>query len=398
MRAHPLPARRAQQGAGIVETMVGILIGLIVVLAIYNVFAVAEGYKRTAVGAADAQTTGLYAQFVLRREIGNAGNAMSGAAADLATCTIGDPNWPAPAGFYATAGARPTVPVPVMIRDGGSNDTSDRLIVTYSTAPRVITPMLFIDKVMVATSDPFYIQSPNGFRANDRVIVINMAGGCELTTVTAVTPGDHLGNVVTGIVGISHPPVARLYFPGSAADGGRLLNLGQIGEATRTLYDVVNGQLRTTDLFAAAPAVPIAQNVVLMKAQYGVDCADNGVVTWTTATASNLCGDGRNFAPDDIVPAPPGVTPWANAGGRNYAQNLAQIRAIRIGIVVRSDEPDLKNPALVGQTAVLFDCSTHDAACQGRTPITSAVLADGYRHRVYETTVPMINAIYNNGT
>jgi hypothetical protein len=285
-----------------------------------------------------------------------------------------------------------------MIRDGGSNDVSDQLIVTYSTAPRVITPMLFIDKPMVATTDTFYIQSPNGFRANDRAIVINMAGGCELTTVTAVTPGDQFGVVVTGIVGISHPAVTRLYFPGSAADGARLLNLGQIGEATRTLYDVANSQLRTTDLFGAAPAVPIAQNVVLMKAQYGIDCAGNGVITWTTATATNACGDGRNFAPDDIVPVPPAVSPWANAGGRNLGQNLAQIRAIRIGIVVRSDEPDLKNPALVGQSAVLFDCSTHNAACLGRVPITSAVLADGYRHRLYETTVPMINQIYNNGT
>lgn len=397
MRARALPVRRRQAGAGIVETMVGILIGLIVVLAIYNVFAVAEGYKRAAVGAADAQTTGLFAQFVLRREIGNAGNAMSGAAADLATCTAGDAGWPAPAGFYAVAGARPPVPVPVMIRDSGDNNVSDQLIVTYSTAPRVITPMLFIDQPMAATSDTFYIQSPNGFRANDRIIAIDMKGGCELTTVTAVTPGDHLGIVTSGIVGLSHPNTTRLYFPGGQSDGARVLNMGQVGESTRTLFDVVNGQLRTTDLFAAAPAVPIAQNVVLMKAQYGVDCANNGVITWTTATASNVCGDGRNFTPDDLVPLPPGVTAWMNAGGRSYAQNLAQIRAVRIGVVVRSDEPDLKDPALVGQSAVLFDCSTHNAACQGRTVLSSAVLADNYRHRTYETIVPMINAIYNNG-
>ena len=35
-----------QRGAGIIETMVGILIGLVVVLAVYQVFASAEGYKR----------------------------------------------------------------------------------------------------------------------------------------------------------------------------------------------------------------------------------------------------------------------------------------------------------------------------------------------------------------
>ena len=69
------PAR--QRGMGIVEVMVGILIGMIVVLAIYNVFSLAEGYKRTTVGVADAQTTGLFAQFMLAREIGNAGTGIA---------------------------------------------------------------------------------------------------------------------------------------------------------------------------------------------------------------------------------------------------------------------------------------------------------------------------------
>ena len=42
-----------------VETMVGILIGLIVIVVTFNILAVAEAHKRTTVGAADAQITGL---------------------------------------------------------------------------------------------------------------------------------------------------------------------------------------------------------------------------------------------------------------------------------------------------------------------------------------------------
>ncbi len=72
---------------------------------------------------------------------------------------------------------------------------------------------------------------------------------------------------------------------------------------------------------------------------------------------------------------------------------------MRIAIVVRSDEPDLKDPALVGQTATLFDCSTHDAACQGSDrDQRTRCSPDGWRYRTYETIVPMRNAIYNNGT
>ncbi len=119
----------------------------------------------------------------------------------------------------------------------------------------------------------------------------------------------------------------------------------------------------------------------------------NGVVIWTTATATDVCGDGKlnSYTPDDFMPV------GASGVGCWDGDNLARIRAIRIGIVVRSDEPDLKDPALVGQTAVLFDCSTHNAACQGRTVLNNAVLTDGFRFRTYETIVPMINAIYNDG-
>ncbi len=79
--------------------------------------------------------------------------------------------------------------------------------------------------------------------------------------------------------------------------------------------------------------------------------------------------------------------------------NLARVRAIRVGIVVRSDEPDLKDPSLVGQPAAVA-CSTArrtTAHARAASRSTTPILVDGYRHRTYETIVPMINAIYNNG-
>jgi type IV pilus assembly protein PilW len=388
--------------------MVGILIGMIVVLAVYNVFAVAEGYKRTAVGVADAQTTGLVAQFMLAREIGNAGTGLSIDAANLAQCRQGDPNWDAPAGFFTLGGARAIRPVPVLIRDSGNANVSDQMIITYATPSHVVNSVLIVDKPMTAVGDTIYVQSPNGFRVGDRIIINakNANGDCELSTVTGVTPGDSLLNVATGMVGLSHPPLAKAtYIPTGATDGASVLNLGQGGEATRTFIDVGPGagpcdpskscQLRSTDLLTpGATAVPIAQNVVLVKAQYGIDCAANGIITWTPATASGVCG--RNYTPDDLMPPAPTV----GAQGMTttlYAQWLARIRAVRIAVVVRSDEPDTRDPGLVGQTATLFDCSTHDAACQGSVAINNTVLADGWRYRTYEAIVPMRNAIYNNG-
>jgi len=387
MIAHPGSAPRREHGMGIVETMVGILIGMVVLIAVYNVFAVAEGYKRTTVGAADAQTTGLFSQFVLNREIANAGNGISAAAAQLGTCTLVDPNWPSPGGFFAANKA--IRPVPVVISDSGNNNVSDRMIITYSTAPNVIYPELLVDTPMAVGTDPVYVQSPNGYRVNDWIVLNDMTGNCELSQVTALQAGSSTGDLTTGYVRLSHTGTSKLYKPSGTQGGPNVFNLGQPGEATRTLFDVVNGQLRTTDLFNVnATANPIAQNVVLMKVQYGVDCGPpanppSGAIVWTTATNSGVCG--RNYTPDDLVnPA------------KFDAKTLASIRAIRIGIVVRSDEPDLKDPALVGQKATLFNCST--PPCSASVALTNAILADNYRHRMYETVVPMRNAIFNDGT
>jgi len=56
---------RAQRGFGLVEIMIGLLIGLIAVLVIYQVYTVSEGFKRNTTAAGEAQVTGLFSAFVL---------------------------------------------------------------------------------------------------------------------------------------------------------------------------------------------------------------------------------------------------------------------------------------------------------------------------------------------
>jgi Tfp pilus assembly protein PilW len=75
-------SQRVQCGAGMIETMVGVLIGLIVVVVIYNLLAVTEGYRRVTEGASDAQITGLVSQLMVGREIANGGNGISVSASD----------------------------------------------------------------------------------------------------------------------------------------------------------------------------------------------------------------------------------------------------------------------------------------------------------------------------
>lgn len=60
--------KRAQRGLSIVELMVGVLIGMLTVVAISQVLMNAEGQKRTATSGGDAQVNGTLALYALDRK------------------------------------------------------------------------------------------------------------------------------------------------------------------------------------------------------------------------------------------------------------------------------------------------------------------------------------------
>ena len=57
--------------------MVGVVIGMIAVLVIYQVFATSEGIKRNITAAGDAQQNGLLSSFMMGIELANAGNGLA---------------------------------------------------------------------------------------------------------------------------------------------------------------------------------------------------------------------------------------------------------------------------------------------------------------------------------
>jgi hypothetical protein len=146
----------------------------------------------------------------------------------------------------------------------------------------------------------------------------------------------------------------------------------------------------------------------LFKQKKANEMDDNGTIDcWTPADNSGTCGD--DFTPGAVV--------------QKNLQQINRILAVRIGVVVRSDEPDLRSltdpgnadlqaeaRALKSATrppVVLFNCSTNNAACQNRVvvpagagaPVGSAtcgasVICDYWRYRTYETIVPLRNSIF----
>jgi type IV pilus assembly protein PilW len=390
------PLKR-QSGVGIVETMVGILIGLVVLLVIYNVLSLAEGYKRTTIGVADSQTTGLFAQFMLNREISNAGNGVSIGTDDYGVCV----NGPKGAGDWRLK------PIPVLITDGGANDVSDSFIIFYSNSMRVANPVLFL--TAATTPAKLNVQSPNGFRIGDWVIVSDKVQNCWLTRLTGA-PTPNLVNSAQGgidISGYAPTPAAPITFPSTS----KLVNLGQDnGTIDRVQYTVdaakrqlVSQVINPAPGVAAQPVLPQAQNVVLVKAQYGIDVAlnDNVVTFWTSAVTAAKNPANTNAVDYDCDTGSDDTQyPKCNFGNNATALLIRTIKAVRVAVVVRSEEYD-RDPALVNQPdQYLFNCSANtNAACQGRIKIQNVskggILADGYRHRTYETTIPLRNVIWN---
>jgi len=334
------------RGFSLIETMVGIVIGMIAVLVIYQVYSAAEGIKRNTTSVGDAQQNGLLSSFMLNIELANASNGVAYAIKELGTC-------PATGNMSTTFR-----PIPVVITDGGASTTADSFVVNYSLAQRVVAPVPFAGNA--AAGADYQVQSPNGFKAGDLIVAISMGGDCAPSRVTAVSAPD-----VNGVVTLTHTGAA-VSFTSDAV----LLNLGPKGSGQRVAYDVDSSSnvLRSTALWddtgaagANAPN-PIASNVVNMKLVYGIDNGAGGV-TWTPATGQ-----------------------WSAANVQAATiSNLSKIRAVRIGIVVRGEQWD---KTLGDYTWTLFEAPVL---------LTGTIPAAGgnYRYRTYETIIPLRNPIWN---
>src|SRR5258706_797273 len=173
--------RCAQRGFSLIEIMIGLVIGLIAVLVIFQVYNVAEGFKRNTTASGEAQMNGLFSTFMLGMELTNGGAAIAVSGADLAVCPD--------TGDIATS----LRPVPVLITDGGGPTNPDSFVVNYSIATTAATAMMFNYKDPVAKTtsynpgDPYNVQSPAGFHVGDLIVAINPTGPtCVGSKVTAV--------------------------------------------------------------------------------------------------------------------------------------------------------------------------------------------------------------------
>lgn len=415
--------RAREAGFTLVEIMIAMLIGLIGIVVIMQVFAVSEGFKRTATSGTDAQINGAIALYMLEREIRNAGFGLN--ALIPAGCTNVN-MWDAPSGTTRNVRLVPFEIVDVAaLGIPAADPNTDVILISYGNADSAVEGVQ-VNQQTNAASDIRVYGNRESYRAGDKVVGMQPGAGpggtpqCAMHELTKV-PGaggncgqgipvggaDRLEHNVTsypnsynaclgqpatknkagGVTDTSGAVVAQLTFGG----GARLYNLG--GNPVAKIYAVRGGNLTSCDMFTANCAVVanyqvVANDIVGLSAVYGQDF--DGVAAPTTPT-----GDGA-------------VDRWT----RNVRADFNQVaRTLAVGIQVTARSGLKEKPKSGGACDATVNANLPDLGqtldwYAQYTPVTGSLAgaqinlatasADWqcYRYKMFQTTVPIRNMIW----
>ncbi len=379
---------RYQKGFGLVELMVGLVIGLLATLVIMQVFSIFEGQKRTTSGTSDAQTSGSIAIFSMQREVQLAGYGLPLYLRNKLPfkCTTASPDndadGVADVNHDADAGTPNINLFPIRIIDGGNAaGASDTVIVRYGNTATGGVP---VDVLVAPAGGVVGVSSNMGCQNNDIVYAVtgtqcnasrvnDAALAAHPQQINLIDNGWDAAGMVAAIAGVDLNTATALACLGAWNEFNYQVNV-----ATSQLVRRVDGV-----------DAPVASGIVNLQAQYGISASpdSNQITQWIDATA-----------------------PWDNPGGVSMVCNTVTanrncIKAIRIAVVSRNDLLEKQvvsagcssnvNPNPTGVCA--WDATSALPIIPSPAPnINLANTADWnrYRYRVYETIVPLRNMVW----
>lgn len=416
-RRLPYPGSgRAQRGFGLVELMVAVVIALVASLAIFQTFAASEERKRTTTSGSEGLQSAMFAMSYMERMLSNAGYNMVAVSDPGYISTVRNINFGAGTftlssytpprteldiGCTATVAGTATRIVPLTVASGGGALASDTLTLMAGSSATVPLPVRTNPLVVPIGSAVVTLDSTYGFAIGDWVLVYEendasatMAGtlrtrACTLAQVTG------LPNAPT----ISPAGIQLSVATAAAYDIGAVINLGPRPVMNQFTVDA-NQRLLMTDLMnPGAGAQVIADNVLAMKAQLGIDVGGDDVIDeWLNPPAAATTWlNPNNPLPALTISALPVV-----AGARA----LHQIKAVRLGLLVRS--PQFERPNTAGACATtpagpyqVLDPITGSAA--QRTPdmpgsgsYTLAGNQQCFRYNTVNAIIPLRNPLLSD--
>lgn len=389
--------RRYSQGFTLVEVLVGMAVALIGMVMMFQSMQVWDARKRTTAGGSDAQVAGSIAIYSLERDLKMAGYGFGNATAMNCTVSAYDSTRPAPSLFNFPM-------VPVLITDGAFG-APDTVAVLYGSGNTMSSSQTFNNLTpppAVANAGFKRANSRTGLRPGELVIAADSGNAlCGLFEITGNANANGLtidhgtgayvnftnNQNVTAQSTLAAVALAQLqawflnntgsarYNDGTAksvGSAGALFNLGTFPQLN--VWQITNRRFLTVNntLANQAAATEVAEGIVNLQAEYGVDADSNGIVDATEWS----------------VVAPATTAAWR------------QLRAIRIALLARSQQYEKTAvttvaPAWAGGAFTMrnvdgaADSNPVDGTGKG-TPNNWR----SYRYRVYETVIPLRNLVW----
>jgi type IV pilus assembly protein PilW len=369
--------RLRQLGMSMIEIMVGVLVGLIGCVVIFQVYSVAEARKRTVASGSDMDISGRLGVMTLERDIQLAGYGL-GAAASLGAggllgCSVAAHDNQRPGGIQDFNFAL----VPVAIADGAGG-APDTLVTLRGSSNFTVTPKIIDNSTAVTKRIKADTGGRTGVQPGDVVIATKVTGGmaCAMYEITGDGNADQLTfDHATGVytTAAGQQRTARYNKAGGIAfnltDEGNLYTLG-IAPA-RMRWTIQGNKLVVSNDLVYTDGVPIeaADLIVDLQAQYGIDADNNGMIS---------AGEWTNLDPLD----------WRT------------LLAVRFALLARSTQfektkvtPTAANPVWSGGA---FTMRNIDGTADSDPGGTNGDVNNwrNYRYNVFEAVVPLRNNIF----
>jgi type IV pilus assembly protein PilW len=307
--------RRQASGFSLVEIMVGMVIGMLGIIVIMQVFALFEGQKRTTSGGSEAQNTGAIALSGISDDIRQSGYGFS--LINVLGCTTL---------LRPGVTLNPLAPVTINSASVPAGDANtDTLLIAYGNSD--ILPEGNSIVLPAIDSTHLSVQAYKSFEVGDYVIATPTGRSC-----TSINPA-----VLNQVTDVTNPTLTIT--PGATSvTPGMLFNLGKT--ISIHAYAVRNGDLTVCDYMVnncgsaanvsplnSSVWVPIAGNIVSLRAQYGQDITNN-VPSVTSANTGVM---------DGIVDIYSQTSP-ANTGPSKDACDWIRTLSIRFALVARNTQ------------------------------------------------------------
>lgn len=404
-------APRRERGMSLIEILVGVVIGLLGILVIFQVLAVSEDRKRTTVHGSDAQSAGAIALYQLQREVQRAGYGFGTADTKMIGCLV--KAWNGAAIDFRL--------YPVEIVQGAAG-APDRLRVLIGSSDKYVTDAR--SWTASGATAKTMTGSRGGFDYGDLVVLT----GSPATTPGAETPcaliqvsdrpaaqpfdvGHNLSYTLTPPDTLSPAATTTPRFNRDAAwpasapfapTAGFALNLGKQPrrhEFRVTLPGEANpNRLVASELLFDAGLGEIADAIVNLQAEYGIDRNNNQVIEANEWTVT----------PPDNTLIPTGADP-KRACNDTPSRSWRCVLAIRVALLARSAHWDKSacspNPQYSSGTAGALQLTNFtmtnvdgtapsgaEAACAEDPPSPNNWRR--YRYSVYETVIPLRNMLW----